>query len=138
MNPNFPSVHLELGFVYFANSLYNEALEEFEKERDVLKRFDSRVECWIGISCANLKKIEMAQEVIHELTKQSELKFVSPIFIAKLYFDLGERDLYLKNLDTAYRERDINIRMIKTDPAFDNMRSDPAFKELIEKVFSEK
>jgi len=35
----------------------------------------------------------------------------------------------------AYRERDINMRLIKEAPEFDNMRSDPAFKELIEKVF---
>jgi len=138
MDPNFPSVHLYLGWVYFASSLYDEALEEFKKEKELLKQYNSRVECWIGISYASLKEIEMAQEVLRELTKQSELEFVSPISLAKLHFDLGERDSYLKYLDTAYRERDINMRMIKADPAFDNMRSDPAFKALIEKVFSEK
>ena len=138
MDPNFPSVHLNLGNVYFANSLYNEALEEFKKEKELLKRFNSRVGCWIGISCANLKEIDKAQEVIRGLREQSSHEFVSPFLLAKLHFDLGERDLYLKYLDTAYRERDINIRTIKSDPAFDNMRSDPAFKELIEKVFSEK
>ncbi len=135
MSPNFPSVHLYLGWVYFAQSFYEKALEEFKKEREVLKRFDSRVECWIGISYANLKKKKMAQEVIRELTEQSELKFVSPILLAKFNFDLGEKDLYLKSLDMAYRERDINMRLIKEAPEFDNMRSDPAFKELIEKVF---
>jgi tetratricopeptide (TPR) repeat protein len=141
MNPNFPYVHLYLGWVYFASSLYEEALEEFKKEKELLKRFnsrDSRVECWIGISYANLKKIDKAQEVISGLKEQFSNQFVSPFLLAKLRFDLGEKDLYLKYLDTAYRERDINIRTIKADPAYDNMRSDPAFKQLIEKVFSEK
>jgi tetratricopeptide (TPR) repeat protein len=138
MNPNFPSVHLYLGWVYFAHSLYEKALGEFKKEREVSKNYDSRVECWIGISYANLKKKEMAQEVIRKLTEQSELKFVSPILLAKFYFDLGEKNLYLKSLDNAYRERDVNMRLIKEAPEFDNMRSDPAFKELIEKVFSVK
>jgi serine/threonine protein kinase/Tfp pilus assembly protein PilF len=141
MNPNFPYVHLYLGWVYFASSLYEEALEEFKKEKELLKGFnsrDSRVECWIGISYANLKKIDKAQEVISGLKEQFSHQFVSPFLLAKLRFDLGEKDLYLKYLDTAYRERDINIRTIKADPAYDNMRSDPAFKQLIEKVFSEK
>ena len=54
--------------------------------------------------------------------------------MALIHFALGENDKGFERLEKAYEERDSRLRKLKTDPIFDNVRSDPRFKELLKKM----
>ena len=53
---------------------------------------------------------------------------------AKIYAGLGERDRVFAELDSAYRERAWPLFVIRRDPAFDGVRSDPRYPELLRRV----
>lgn len=51
---------------------------------------------------------------------------------------LGDVDQSLKWLEEAYEGRDFRHSFVKVDPFFDNARSDPRFKALLNKIGLEK
>jgi hypothetical protein len=47
---------------------------------------------------------------------------------------LGDKDNAFEWLSTAYQEHDVNLLALRTDPAFDSLRSDPRYADLVRKV----
>ncbi|MDH4223939.1 MAG: hypothetical protein OEV55_10435, partial [candidate division Zixibacteria bacterium] len=70
--------------------------------------------------------------------QKSKQSYVNPSQLALVYFTLGEKDKGFTWLYKAYEERDSWLREIKTVKGFDNVRSDPRFKELLRKIGLEK
>ena len=60
--------------------------------------------------------------------------FVSPMEFALTYIALGEHDLAFAALDQAYHARAPWLSSLGADPAFDPIRSDPRFAQLVAKV----
>jgi hypothetical protein len=66
--------------------------------------------------------------------RNSKAEYASPYSIAALYADLGDKDHAFEWLNTAYLEHDENLLALRTDTAFDSLRSDPRYAELVRKV----
>jgi hypothetical protein len=60
--------------------------------------------------------------------------YFSAFEIASLYASLGHKDAAFEWLNVAYRERDVRMVRLKTDPWLDSLRSDPRFAELVGRV----
>ena len=56
------------------------------------------------------------------------------VTLAKLYARGGNRDAALVWLEQAYQRRQPQILHIKAMPAFDDLRSDPAFQDLLRRI----
>ncbi len=54
--------------------------------------------------------------------------------IDQIYIGLGENDLALEWLEKAYEERDVALIFLKVDPAYDSLRSDPRFQDLMRRM----
>ena len=61
-------------------------------------------------------------------------KYVSPYFIALVYVGLGEKDQAFAWLEKAYQERHPYLILIKVEPVFDVLRSDPRFQDLVQRI----
>ena len=59
---------------------------------------------------------------------------VSPYALAVVYAGLGNRDEAIAQLERAYRERVWAMYMIRLEPAFFGLRSDPRFVALVRKM----
>ena len=57
-----------------------------------------------------------------------------PFRQARLHGLLGERDLTFDSLDKAYRDRSTNLASLTVDPAFDAIRSDPRYLQLVRRL----
>ena len=79
-------------------------------------------------------KHQEARKALHDLTAMSKRKYVSPVFIARLYANLGQRDQAFEWLDEAFRERSGRLAWLKVDPLFDSLRSDPRFPVLLQRL----
>jgi serine/threonine protein kinase/Tfp pilus assembly protein PilF len=134
MDPTFSSTYLYLGSVYLAKSRYEDALAAFQKEKEYARGWGTRVDAWIGVAYMKLGQREKTQEILDELIKRSEQTYVRRTSIAILYFVLGEDDLGFQWLEKAYEEYDSFLRLIRTDPIFDRVRSDPRFREIVRKM----
>lgn len=75
-----------------------------------------------------------AQKIVAEWEEQSKHRNVSPPGFATVYASQGEREKALAWLEKAYQERSPFLLNIKTDNAFDNVRSDPRFHDLLHRI----
>ncbi|MDH5706976.1 MAG: tetratricopeptide repeat protein, partial [Candidatus Aminicenantes bacterium] len=138
MDPNFSFAHFHLGSIYLQNERYKDALLEFETERQLAQGWQTTVEAWIGITYAEMGETERAQEVVDRLLEMSKQTYVAPTLPAILYFVLGENDQGFQMLDKALEEYDSWLRLLKVEPIFDRVRSDPRFVEMLKKRGFEK
>jgi tetratricopeptide (TPR) repeat protein len=60
--------------------------------------------------------------------------YVSPYGLAILYTHIGEKETALQQLEKAYQLRENQMTEIGIEPAFDPLRSDPRFRDLIRQV----
>jgi tetratricopeptide (TPR) repeat protein len=134
MDPTFSSTYLYLGSVYLQESRYEDALAAFQKEKEYARGWGTRVDAWIGVAYMKLGQREKTQEILDELIKRSEQTYVRRTSIAILYFALGEDDLGFQWLEKAYEEYDSFLRLIRSEPIFDRVRSDPRFREIVRKM----
>jgi hypothetical protein len=61
-------------------------------------------------------------------------EYVRPSRLARNYAGLGRMDEAFEWLERAYDERDGSLAFIKTDPAYDGLRSDPRFQDLLRRI----
>jgi hypothetical protein len=54
--------------------------------------------------------------------------------IAVIYARLGEKDKALESLERAYAERQIAMTELSNEPAFDPLRSDERFRNLLHRI----
>lgn len=74
------------------------------------------------------------QATLGHLKEKAKEHYVSPFSFAVVYAKLGEKDQGFAWLDRAAAERSPWLTVIKTDPDFDNLRSDPRFAELTRRI----
>lgn len=68
----------------------------------------------------------------HEVSKQ---KYVSPVFMAKIYSGLQDKEKAFAWLEKAYEDRSlVSVGFIKTNPMFDPLRSDPRYADLLRRT----
>jgi serine/threonine protein kinase/tetratricopeptide (TPR) repeat protein len=125
MFPNDNSANFFLGQVYLGKSMYEEALVEFQKINSSY---------WIGITYAKMGKKEEALKILKDRLNASKKRNLRPSSFAMLYFALEERDKGFEWLAKGFEERDSWMAAIKTDPIYDNIRSDPRCKALLKKM----
>jgi tetratricopeptide (TPR) repeat protein len=133
MDPNFGFAQWLLGLAYMYKGMYEPAIVALQKS--IPLSGDSPDEpATLGLAYARSGKSVEARKILNELKQRSEQKYLSPTVIAVLYGTLGEKEQAFALLDKAYDERDFLLVMLKVDPIFDPLRSDPRFASLEERV----
>jgi hypothetical protein len=72
-----------------------------------------------------------ALKLLRELEALSTRERVSPIYFARIYSGLGARENALTWLRKTYDEHSDHALRIGLDPAYDPLRSDPRFIEML-------
>lgn len=68
------------------------------------------------------------------LEEKSKEEYVPPTLLAGLYALSGEKDLAFAWLEKAFDSRDGWMALLKIQPAYDNLRSDPRFTKLLQRL----
>jgi TolB-like protein len=72
---------------------------------------------------------------IADLKRQSEKQYLSPVYLALQYAQLGEREETLNLLEEAYRQHSpMLLEDVQDDPAYDFLHSDERYRSIIKKV----
>ncbi len=129
--------HLDLAKAYWAEHNYPQAIQEF-KTRAELKGDKNGAEFAVALDAGFRSggwpsALRKAIEVL--LTqRKANAAYVSPIQVAQLYADLGEKDAAFEWLNTACQEHTPNLEQLRTDFALDSLHSDPRYAELVRKI----
>jgi hypothetical protein len=72
-----------------------------------------------------------ALKVLDQLSELSKQKYVRPVFMARIYVGLGDKDKAFEWLEKDYDERSLPFIL---DPIFDPLRSNPRFQDLLRRM----
>jgi TolB-like protein/DNA-binding winged helix-turn-helix (wHTH) protein len=125
---NFPHAHWTLGLAYLGKGMYREAVTELQIAQDLGRT--PVFEASLGHAWAASGDRIRALGVVEELKRGRP----HPFGIAQVYAGLGEKKLAMEWLDQAYREHDRGLAILKYDPLMDNVRSEPRFQKLMQRI----
>jgi eukaryotic-like serine/threonine-protein kinase len=135
MDPNFAFLHTMLGQAYVQKSMYKEGIAECEKGLVVSPRYPYALS-GLGYAYAVAGRSAEARKVLDQLKAISEQKFVPAISRVGVYVGLGDKEKAFEWLEKAYEDRTIGstFALIKVDPVYDPLRSDPRFADLLRRM----
>ncbi|MBI1813484.1 MAG: tetratricopeptide repeat protein [Deltaproteobacteria bacterium] len=132
MDPKFARTHWVLGVVYLQQGMNEEAIAELQAARQL--EDGQRVLAQLGYTYAVSGRTSDAQKALNDLNELSQRHYVDPFSIAVIYTGLGDKDRAFEWLGRAYEERSSGLMLLKVEPLFDSVRSDPRFTALLKKV----
>ncbi len=136
LNPTFPTVHDFLADVYARKKMFSEAMIEEEEylrligDQEGAEQFRQDFENQGYLKARQLQY----QRELDLYLQAAEDQYVSPMAFAVLYAQLNQKDLAFKWLEKAYEEKSFALTSIKTNPEFENLRSDPRFSQLLKRI----
>jgi serine/threonine protein kinase/tetratricopeptide (TPR) repeat protein len=132
MDASFWVARLWLGWAYANTGRLPEALAELQTAR----RLDNNLEILAALGCTYglLGRRPEAQQVLDELQELSRARYVSPMLGALIATAMGEHDQAFEWLEKSYADRAQMMSELKAEPAFDPLRADPRFADLLRRV----
>jgi TolB-like protein/DNA-binding winged helix-turn-helix (wHTH) protein/tetratricopeptide (TPR) repeat protein len=133
LDQNHPIPHLYLGYTYAAKGMYKEAIAEYQEAIKLgISADNPSVQLYLGAAYAKAGEPERAQAILKRL--QAIKVYVSPSELAVLYAALGERERAFASLERAHAAHDLQLKYLGIDPAFDLLRSDQRFTDLLRRM----
>jgi tetratricopeptide (TPR) repeat protein len=133
MDPRFYAAHWDLGPVWQSKGQLNEAIAEYRKAVEL--NDDPYVLALLGQAYARAGQRDEAQRILARLNEEATSRYVSAYAFALMFLALGDKDRAVDELERACRERaGSDIAYIKIDPMLDDLRGNPRFEALTEKV----
>jgi len=133
MDPSYALAHSYLGLALEQKGLLTQAIAEFRKGFRLSGGLPLHL-AYMGHAYAVADEKHKAEEALHELKNLSKRKYVSGLEMALLYAGLRNKKEAFAWLQKAYDERARLPLFLKMDPAFDNLRSDPRFGQLLSRI----
>jgi serine/threonine protein kinase/tetratricopeptide (TPR) repeat protein len=130
LDANFFVTRTFLGLAYVEKSMFMEAIAELEKAV-AISPSNISLAC-LGYGYALGDRRQEAQKVLDQLNEISKEKYVPALHRAIICAGLGEKDMAFEWLEKAYEEH--FMIAVKVNQAFDPLRSDPRFADLLRRM----
>lgn len=133
LDAKFGLAHRTLGLIEEEIGMHQEARAQFQEARGVLGE-DPWMLAEIGRSYVRAGSREQALHSMSELRSLAKKRYVSPLALALLGISLDPNsDENFAWLEKAYESR-INLSALVVDPAFDGIRQDSRFHDLLRRA----
>jgi tetratricopeptide (TPR) repeat protein len=133
LEPNFWMSHLFLASAYIEKEMYDEGVAEARKQIEISPAQTHGI-AYMGYALARSGKREEARAALRELLDRSANGFVPPYRIALVYNGLDDDENAIAWLEKGFAERDPMMTFLKVEPKWNNLRSDPRFKDLLRRM----
>jgi TolB-like protein/DNA-binding winged helix-turn-helix (wHTH) protein/Flp pilus assembly protein TadD len=131
MDPGFAVAHYELGQAFTQKHMYDEAIAEFQKAIDLSGHsgaFDSNLAYVYAVS----GRKEEAIQIVKHLEARHDENPSADANVALIYVGLGDQNQAMSWLNKAYEARFNPSILLR--PAFDPLRSDARFQDLLRRI----
>jgi serine/threonine-protein kinase len=134
LDPNYYPAHWLLSLTYAQKGQLNQAIVAAEKANELSGR-NSVTLGFLGRWYAMAGRTTEAQQLLEELEARRRMTYVPPSSFGTIHRGLGEMDKGLEWMARGIEERDpINVLALKCEPAYDALRSHPAYQALLRKM----
>lgn len=125
-------IHKERAAVYKAKKQHAEEVHETDQEL----RIEGCVPCADRLARAYARTgyTGWLQERLNGLNEISKDGNSLPFEHAELYAALGNTDMAMHYLEQGYRQHTVELVKLQVNPAYDDMRTDPRFKDLVHRI----
>ena len=130
--PDLWLTHAFLGWAYAERGDFVHAFPEYAKARALDDNEDTLSH--LVRSYTRAGRADDARKTLDEILARAKRGYVSPFYIANAYFGLGDKDNGFLWLQKAYEERSEFLVFINVAPSFDNVRDDPRFSAMLQRV----
>jgi eukaryotic-like serine/threonine-protein kinase len=136
LEPNFYYAHYLLGWSYLQKGMYAQAIAEARKSLELNPEPYGKT-----ILIAALAKSGSRAEAIRlreELKSEVGRRYIPSYYLAVAHTALGEKDEAFAALEKDFAERSTAYSYIPVDPLFDDLRGDPRWLALMQRMASSK
>jgi DNA-binding winged helix-turn-helix (wHTH) protein/TolB-like protein/cytochrome c-type biogenesis protein CcmH/NrfG len=131
LNPNFPRTHYAIGMVYGQQRRYDEAIKELERTVELSQGSAVSLAALAHAQALSGRR-QQAEQILPRLLGMFDRGQVSPYYVAMVYAGLGQHDQAFAWLEKLTRKD--NLGLLQKDQAFDSLRADPRFAEVVRRV----
>ena len=132
-SPKFPLAHLWLGRAYEQKGMYPEAITEFEQAGTALKDWPVIIAA-AGHAYGQWGHKSDATAALRRMNELTNEEYVTPYGIALIFAGMNDKEHAIQWLQNAYEDRSHWLVWLNLDPRFDNVRTDPRFQELLQRM----
>jgi serine/threonine protein kinase/Tfp pilus assembly protein PilF len=129
-NAHYTFSNLSYSWVLCRVGRFDEAIAQARKGFELAPE-NPMYRCGLANAFAAAGKNIEAAEILSDLAKISNEKYVSPYMLATVYISLGDPDKALELLKNAAEIRDTWIVWLCVNPQFDALREDARYKEIL-------
>ncbi len=133
IDPNLFWMNLTCGVALEQKGMLEEAIRELEGGVSRSGRTPVLMAALGRVYALSGRQAE-ARKILDELKERSKQIYVAPSFLAYIHAGLRENDQAFAWLEKGYAERDAWLLLLKLEPRFDSLRSDPRFADLVRRV----
>jgi len=133
IDPRFYIAHYYLAQAFQLKGQRTEAITEYQKAVEL--NDDPEALAYLGQAHARAGQRDEAQKILAHLREEAKSRYVSGYAMALMFMGLGDKEQAIDALERAYREGAGNdLFTIRVDPMLDDLRGDPRFEALAEKI----
>src|SRR5438034_3203984 len=133
IDPHSYLAHYYLGQIYQLQGHLTGAIAEYQKAVELDD--DPQALAFLGQAQARIGQHDKAQKILSRMTEEAKSRYVSAYSFALMFIALGDKERAIDALERAYREGAANdIITIKVDPMLEDLRGQPRFEALAEKI----
>jgi TolB-like protein/tetratricopeptide (TPR) repeat protein len=133
MDPRFYIAHYYLGEALQFKGKLVDAIAEFQTSTE-LNNNDQYSLAMLGQAYARNGQMDEAQKVFARLREEAQSRYIAPYALAVVLTALGDKTHAIDELEHGYDEGGFYIALITVDPLFDDLRGDPRFDALVQKI----
>lgn len=130
--PESLQAYYVIGLAELRRRRFAQAISALEKAYAICSDVISTA--YLGHARAMAGETRVARFMLKELLAKSEREYITPRSIVYLYAGLGERDRAFEWLERAYRDRDASLFWLRVMPAYDPLRSDARFEDMLQRI----
>ena len=133
-NPDYFLLRFWLGLARLLQNKPAEAISELQKAVDACGREVSWVVGALGHAHAVSGNRTEALQVLEELLDRAKRAAIDYTSVGAIYMALGDTENALASLETACANRGMSGILLKVDPRFDAVRSEPRFQQVLKQM----
>jgi TolB-like protein/Tfp pilus assembly protein PilF len=132
LDSEFTPAYWQLGGLYAAKRMHEPAVSCLKKADEISPNAPIIVGFLASVHAAAGDTLAF-DEVVDRLSKIADRRYVSPFIMARIYAPLDHKKA-LDWLERGYEQRAEWMVLLKTDPFFDALRSEPGFQDLMQRM----
>jgi pentatricopeptide repeat protein len=136
LDPNFPPAHRRLATCYSQMGRHAEAIAEVQKALALSAPNQPaggppRVDYQLAYIYAKAGRVREARQVLDEMERSPDRLNDQLYFQALTYAELGDKERAFALMEKLYEIRSHDLLGLKNSPAWDGLRGDPRFQDLL-------